>query len=111
MPTRSEDWKGLGRVSVSRDGRGRFVHWERVTSLFMEKAVTLYQTAITRQGRQEMRYEITGSGRDVYRAIAIAMYLPPKRRFTVVEARDFLSNHGMYGDAEARWVARPNVVS
>jgi hypothetical protein len=34
MTSRKENWKGLGRVSVSRDERGRFVHWERIVSVF-----------------------------------------------------------------------------
>jgi hypothetical protein len=33
MPMKTENWKGWGRVKVSRDTRGRFVHWEFIKNL------------------------------------------------------------------------------
>ena len=114
---RRENWKGRGNISVTRDARGRFVHWERIISVFRGHAVSVYQTAVTRHGRYEARYDFeygsssTGTVRELSDAIAIAMHLPPKRRFVAVGAKEFLKNPGQFGDREGRWVARPEVDS
>ena len=113
------NWKGRGKVSVSRDARGRFVHWERIISVFEGKAVSVYQTAIVRGKRYEARYDFeygsprTGTVRDLSNAIAKAMHLPPKRSHPRVAlgAKEFLDHYYQYGDREGRWVARPEVES
>jgi hypothetical protein len=116
MGAKSENWKGRGRVSVSRDARGRFVHWERIISVFRGKAVSVYGTAKTKYGSYSARYDLeygtpqTGTVRELRDAVARALHLPPKRRFTTVGAREFLSHPYDYG-TEGHWVGRPDIDS
>ena len=116
MATKTENWKGWGRVSVSRDARGRFVHWERIISVFRGNAVSVYGSVRTRHGVYDARYDIeygspsTGTVRELRDAIEIAIHLPPKRRFITVGAREFLRHPDQYGE-RGRWIERPEVES
>jgi hypothetical protein len=101
MPTRNESWKGKGTFTVTRDSLGRFIHWERfveiVTSPFSGKAVSVYGYSVTREGGQSRRYEFYGgTGKDLARCIAYAVFHPPKGRFQSVSVDDFLSEPYLY---------------
>ena len=37
MTKKTENWKGRVRVSVSRDAKGRFVHWELYVETLIRK--------------------------------------------------------------------------
>ena len=50
------------------------------------------------------RYEFTGTGRDLYRAVKLANYYMP-RGYVEVDARDFLENPEKYG-VPGVWVDR-----
>ena len=116
MATKTENWKGWGRVSVSRDARGRFVHWERIISVFHGNAVSVYGTAKTKFGRYGARYDLEygtpskGTVKELRDAVALALHLPPKKRFTTVGAREFLSHPYDYS-AGGHWIGRPDVES
>jgi hypothetical protein len=102
MPTRNETWKGKGQFTVTRDTRGRFIHWVRfvevaVSMSFTGKAVAMYGYSVTREGRASRRYEFYGgTGRDLYHCIAYAVNHPPRGRFQSVSVRDFLFNPSKY---------------
>jgi hypothetical protein len=118
MTTKSENWKGRGRVSVSRDARGRFAHWELIKNLFEPKsrAVSVYGRCRTTFGEYSARYDFeygsqsTGSINDVKKAIAYSFHFPPKRRFVTVGASEFLRNPFDYG-TRGYWVSRPDIDS
>lgn len=82
-----------------------------------ENAVSVYGTVQTRRGRYEGRYDITygssktGTVRDLRDAVALALHLPPRRRFLKVSSRELLSSPLEYGFKEGHWVGRPEVDS
>lgn len=116
MANKTENWKGWGRVTVSRDSRGRFVHWERIIPIHLGEIVSVYGTAKTKFGQYSARYDIeygtpkTGTVRELRDAVALALHLPPTRRFERVGAREFLNRPHDHG-TEGRWVERPEVES
>ncbi|MBS7631144.1 hypothetical protein KEJ47_06160 [Candidatus Bathyarchaeota archaeon] len=106
--TRKENWKGKGRVNVTRDERGRFVHWEPWVEYVIRKttygkAIAVYGVGVNRFGRQSRRYEFFGTGRDLERAVRLAYHHPPKGQFMTLSARDFISNPSRYG-SEGYWL-------
>ena len=113
--TKTENWGKRGKVIVSRDERGRFVTWTKpsitpasrqgVPFGFGEKQVAIYGYANVDGGRRSRRYEFSGSGRDLYRAIKKAHQVVPsnRKRFVTVSAREFLRNPYRYG-VEGVWV-------
>jgi hypothetical protein len=105
--TRKENWGSRGKVSVTRDERGRFVHWETWVDAIIRmetygKTISVYGTAINRFGRKSSRYDFSGTGRELEQAVRTAVHMPPKGRFVKVSARDFLMNPGRYG-SEGHW--------
>jgi hypothetical protein len=111
----TENWGKRGRVVVSRDGHGRFITWKRAVSIppafFFEeyggKSVAIYGYASVDGGMKSRRYEFSGSGRDLYRALRVAHHVVPgnKNRFVRVSARQFLSRPYHYG-VEGFWVEK-----
>ncbi|MCJ7634422.1 hypothetical protein MUP77_18775 [Candidatus Bathyarchaeota archaeon] len=116
MPNRKENWKGIGLVNVSRDARGRFVHWEFITNLFGNRALSMYGSRVTMWERGPARYEFrygtsyTGTVRELRDAVAFALHFPPKRKIVVVGAREFLDHPQDYG-TRGNWIGRPDIDS
>jgi hypothetical protein len=118
MATKTENWKGWGRVSVSRDARGRFVHWELIKNLggFGGRAVSVYGRCKTSKGDYSGRYDFefgthrTGTVRELRDAIVLSLHQPPRRRHITVPAREFLHNPYAYG-SRGHWVGRPDIDS
>ena len=101
MPYRTENWKRYGKVAVSRNAKGQFVKWERISTPrsyfgFSGKQVSVYGHCSNGIGQ---RYDFYGSGRDLYRAIVLAHEIVPRRRFVRVSAREFLANPYRYGES------------
>ena len=62
----------------------------------------------TRQTQRKIvsgRYEFSGKGRELYKAIFFAHRHPPKQRFVDVSAKKFLEKPSKYG-TEGRWIER-----
>jgi hypothetical protein len=102
-----ENWGRYGRVSVTRDERGRFVHWELyvealIRKTYYGKSIAIYGIGVNRFGRKSRRYEFFGVGRELEQAVRRAIHLPPKDRFVSVSAREFLDNPYKYG-SEGYW--------
>ena len=116
MTRRRENWRGYGRVSVSRDARGRFVSWKRMilkpfSYVSGEKRVAVYGYCVNEEMEQySARYEFSGSGRELYEAIIQAHKLVPRNRFVEVSAREFLEDPFEYG-TWGRWIDKPEVES
>lgn len=105
--TRKENWGSRGKVSVTRDERGRFVHWELWVDAIIRKAtygktISVYGVGVNKYGRKSSRYDFSGTGRELEQAVRTAVHIPPKDRFVRVSARAFLSNPYKYG-AEGHW--------
>lgn len=98
-----ETWKNRGEVEVTRDERGRFISWQKLVSVFTGKRVAMYGTRVINGKRDSGRYEFYGGGRDLQRAIRLALTFPPKQRFVTVSAREFLRNPSKYG-TEGYWI-------
>jgi len=112
---RAEVWAKRGRVRVSRDRKGRFVSWHRIKrariraeypsklprpAVFLYplvKKVAVYGTCATGQGVYRGRYEFTGSGKDLQRAVILALRVVPRSRFVNAPARLFLMNPSRFG--------------
>lgn len=92
-----EIWKRRGRVEVSRDKRGRFVSWHKIVREVVGKRIAVYGRARVNGKVSSRRYEIYGRGKDLHRAVALALNYPPKRRFVTVSAKKFNSNPSKYG--------------
>jgi hypothetical protein len=110
-----ERWGRYGKVSVSRDERGRFVSWKRVVSDFFsygygEKRVAVYGYCFTDKGSSSRRYEFHGNGRELYQAVLQAHGLVPRKRFVTVSAEDFLDDPFEYGTG-GYWINPPEVES
>ena len=108
MPT-TENWKRYGRVSVTRNSKGQFVKWQRVSTPrsffgfgFFGKQVSVYGHCSNGVGQ---RYDFHGTGRDLYKAIHLAHRIVPKRRFVRVSASAFLANPYRYGE-RGYWIVR-----
>ena len=116
MTSRRETWRRYGRVSVSRDARGRFVSWKRIvlkpfSYISGEKRVAVYGYCVTEDGEKYSgRYEFSGSGKELYQAIIQAHSLVPRGRFVEVSAEEFLQEPFDYG-VWGRWIDRPEVES
>ena len=69
------------------------------------KRVAIYGYASVDGGRRSRRFEFSGSGRDLYRAIRAAHRVVPsnRQRFVTVSAREFLRAPYRYG-VEGVWV-------
>jgi hypothetical protein len=107
VPTRTENWKRYGRVAVTRNAKGQFVKWQRISthrSYFgiFGKQVSVYGHCSNGVGQ---RYDFHGTGRDLYRAIMLAHEIVPKRRFVRVSAIAFLANPYRYGE-RGYWIDR-----
>jgi len=106
MPSRTENWKGIGTVTVTRNSKGQFVSWERFTFPSYVpsygKQISVYGHASNGVGR---RYDFFGSGKDLQRAVICALKIVPKRPFVKVSARDFVRNPYKYGE-RGHWVDR-----
>ena len=107
MPT--EYWKRYGRVAVTRNAKGQFVKWQRVSIPrsflgfgFYGKQVSVYGQCSNGIGQ---RYDFHGTGRELQRAITLAHRIVPKRRFVRISARDFLANPFRYGE-RGYWIDR-----
>jgi hypothetical protein len=109
---RTENWGKRGKVIVSRDEHGRFKSWRKWVPAppaysmdYGAKSVAIYGYANIDGGRHSRRFEFTGSGRDLYRAVRLAQSIVPsgKKRFVSVSAREFLSRPYHYGEAGV-WV-------
>jgi hypothetical protein len=126
MSIHTEDWAKRGRVRVSRDRKGRFVSWHRIRRMPPQrttaeypstlprpgvffyplvKKVAVYGTCVTRQGVDRRRYEFTGSGKDLQRAVILALRVVPRSRFVNAPARLFLMNPSRFG-REGYWIDR-----
>jgi hypothetical protein len=116
---KTENWKNRGKVVVQRDAKGRFVRWRKPKLVhhrrseftgwdFMGgKRVAIYGYASVDGGRRSRRFEFSGSGRDLYRAIRVAHRVVPsnRQRFVTVSARQFLRAPYRYG-VEGVWVEK-----
>jgi riboflavin synthase alpha subunit len=92
MTGRIERWERYGRVKVTRDKKGRFIHWEKLISVVSElmqgKAVAVYGTCRTKYGTKSRRYEfVGGTGRELYECIAWAIHHPPSARESTMPRR------------------------
>ena len=111
--SRTEDWGKRGKVIVSRDERGRFKTWRAAPTPapinfgYEAKSVAIYGYANIDGGRHSRRFEFTGRGRDLYRAVRLAQSIVPsnKKRFVAVSAREFLSRPYRYG-VRGVWVEK-----
>lgn len=114
MTRRNESWGRYGKVSVSRDSRGRFVSWKRIVNFFSgdygEKRVAVYGYCFADEGKSSRRYEFSGNGRDLYQAVAQAQRIVPRKRFVTVSAEEFLDDPFTYG-TDGFWIDRPEVDS
>jgi hypothetical protein len=101
-----ENWKKYGRVKVSRDAKGRFIHWEKIVRVarqaYWGKTVAVYDSL--------RRYQFYGSGKDLQKAVIWAHRFPPRRRHVIVSAEEFLANPFKYGE-EGMWIGKPEVES
>ena len=103
--SRTEDWGKRGKVIVTRDERGRFKTWRAVPIPapidfgYEAKSVAIYGYSNVDGGKQSRRFEFTGKGRDLYRAVRLAQRIVPsnKKRFVSVSAKEFLSRPYRYG--------------
>ena len=114
MPYRTENWKRYGRVAVTRNAKGQFVKWRPVPKPristprsyfgfgFYGKQVSVYGHCSNGVGE---RYDFSGTGRELYRAIFLAHRIVPKQRFVRVSASEFLANPFRYGE-RGYWVDR-----
>jgi hypothetical protein len=116
---KTENWKNRGKVIVQRDEKGRFVRWRKPKlvhhrgrgftgmGFMVGKRVAIYGYASVDGGRRSRRFEFSGSGRDLYRAIRVAHHVVPsnRKRFVKVSAREFLRNPYRYG-VEGVWVEK-----
>lgn len=105
--TRKENWGKRGKVIVTRDERGRFVHWELyyealIRKNYYGKAIAVYGVGVNRFGRASRRYEFFGRGRELEEAVRRAYHYPPKGQFVSVSASEFNSNPSRYG-SEGHW--------
>ena len=62
-------------------------------------------TRATKKAFVTGRYEFYGAGRDLYRAVLLALRVVPKKRFTIVSAREFLAHPAFYG-VGGKWIDR-----
>jgi len=108
---KSENWRNRGKVFVSRDEHGRFKTWRAVPaqsafrSDYGAKSVAIYGYASIDWGRRSRRYEFHGNGRDIFRAVRLALRIVPKdeNRYVTVSAREFLMHPYRYGK-EGYWI-------
>jgi hypothetical protein len=104
MVRRSETWKKYGQVEVTRDEKRRFIHWQKILPVAKGKAVAVYGTFITQDGKDSRRYEFyDGTGRETYQSVLLAHEYPPKRRFVSVSAKKFLANPFKYA-TKGYWI-------
>jgi hypothetical protein len=106
MPYRTENWKRYGTVTVSRNAKGQFVSWKRVSLISyipsFGKEISIYGHASNGVGR---RYDFYGNGEALRRAVTLAHRIVPKRRFVRVSAREFLTHPYRYGE-RGYWIDR-----
>jgi hypothetical protein len=116
---KTENWKNRGKVIVQRDAKGRFVSWRKPKPRHRRghgftgfgfiggKRVAIYGYASVDGGRRSRRFEFSGSGRDLYRAIRVAHRVVPsnRQRSVTVSAREFLRAPYRYG-VEGGWVEK-----
>lgn len=106
MSYRTENWKRYGRVTVTRNAKGQFVSWKRISypsyTPSFGKQISMYGHASNGIGR---RYDFNGSGRELQRAIILALQIVPKERFVRVSARDFIAHPYLYGE-KGYWIDR-----
>jgi hypothetical protein len=105
--SKTEDWGKRGEVVVTRDEHGRFKTWRKAVSTpepyfdeaYEAKSVAIYGYSNVDGGKKSRRFEFTGKGRDLYRAVRLAQSIVPsnKKRFVSVSAREFLSRPYCYG--------------
>ena len=62
------------------------------------------KTTRTKKVEKSVRYEFTGKGKEVYKAVQIATRLPPKG-FITVSAKEFLEKPYDYG-FDGEWIDR-----
>lgn len=109
MVTR-ETWKRRGSVEDSRNAKGQFISWHRISAVifagFTGRKVAVYGTCMINGRRDSRRYEFSGgTGKDLQRAIILAHRIVPRFRFVDVSAREFLSSPFKYG-VEGYWTDR-----
>jgi hypothetical protein len=98
MPRKKEDWRGRGKVEVTRDAKGRFVSWKKAFAVFSGKKIAMYGDCRTKNGTYPARYEFYGgTGREYQQCMIIASRLPPRRRYVTVSVDDFLLDPDRYG--------------
>lgn len=114
MPYRTENWGKRGKVTVTRDAKGRFVSWKPMINTFSygfsRKSVAVYGYCITEEGKSSRRYEFSGDGRAIYQAVALAQHIVPKKRFVTINAEAFIDDPYVYG-TEGYWIDRPEINS
>jgi hypothetical protein len=103
MKNRTEYWQRYGKVSVSRDKRGRFLGWSRLMD--NEKWISVYGNCMTNEGVSSRRYDIYGKGKELYQAVTQAHKIVPRKRHVQVSAEDFLDDPFTYGTS-GYWIDR-----
>jgi len=57
------------------------------------------------------RYQVAGTGKQLYRVMLLISQHPPKRKFLTISAKELLKNPWRYLDQEERWDRYPYVES
>lgn len=57
------------------------------------------------------RYQVAGTGKQLYRVMLLMSQHPPKRKFLTISAKELLKNPWRYLDREERWDRHPYVES
>jgi hypothetical protein len=121
---RTTSWNRIGRVSVTRNRRGRFVTWHKIRRYRRGvTAKTAWRTGATRRGlirfgggkgvavwKGNKRVQIVGSGQKLYQAMRLVSKHPPKKQFLTISAEALLESPEDYLE-KGRWNARPNIES
>jgi len=61
--------------------------------------------------RKPRRYQVSGTGKQLYRAMQLISQYPPKRKFLTISAKELLKDPARYLDLKERWDRHPNVES
>lgn len=112
MVSKKETWKKYGEVTVSRDSKGRFVHWEKfIPRVFTTKSISVYGNVLSNGRVESRRAQVFGRGRDLQHVMTLLIRHPPKDRFLTIEAEKLSATPHRYLDMEARWLNRPEAES
>lgn len=112
MVSKKETWKKYGEVRVTRDEKGRFVHWLKVIPrAFNTKSVAVYGYVLSKGRVESRRAQVFGRGRDLRIVMPLLIRHPPKSRFLTIKAERLSATPYRYLDMEARWVDRPEAES